>query len=150
MVGTNHYSSHLARWIGLFGRDKILVVFYDELLQNPQTYVDQFTRFLGLSDIDLSYSYLKSLRLASIRFAPKYSRLAARACGLRKALEYRRMHRTISYLTLYFRHCFQPGEELALPDRDFANQLRRYFIPEVEAIERLLGRDLSVWKNPNQ
>ena len=45
-----------------------------------------------------------------------------------------------------WKFCFGGGEEFAPLDPEVDARLREHFRPEVEALERLIGRDLSAWK----
>ena len=45
-----------------------------------------------------------------------------------------------------WKFCFGGGEEFGALDPKIDGRLREHFRPEVEALENLLGRDLSAWK----
>ena len=47
-----------------------------------------------------------------------------------------------------WRFSFRGGGEFGPLDPALDRKLRERFLPEVEAIERMLGRDLSDWKKP--
>lgn len=45
------YVDNLRRWSELFGREKLLVLSYDELRSNPDPVVDQVRNFLGMNEL---------------------------------------------------------------------------------------------------
>ena len=47
-----------------------------------------------------------------------------------------------------WRFCFERGEKFAALDPEIEARVRRRFVPEVEAFEQLIGRDLAAWKGP--
>jgi hypothetical protein len=49
-----NYGSHLSRYLEHFDREKILVLFDDELKRSPAETVNRLTGFLGISDLDPS------------------------------------------------------------------------------------------------
>ena len=42
--------------------------------------------------------------------------------------------------------CFNGGETFPALDPELENRLKQRFLPEVEALEQLIERDLSAWK----
>jgi hypothetical protein len=48
-----------------------------------------------------------------------------------------------------WRFCFGGGGPFAALAAQTEARLRSFFTPEVEALEELLGRDLSAWKEPS-
>jgi Sulfotransferase domain len=146
LVGINHYASHLRRWLEYFGAANVLVVLYDDLERDPQSYINQITRFIGIPDIDLTKSLTGLRRINVAEAVPIHPHLAGRSFRQKRSLEYRRMHRTLWLLKPYFRLCARPGNPIPPLQASTARRLREYFLPEVEAVEPLIGRDLSAWK----
>jgi hypothetical protein len=146
MIGTNRYAFHLQRWFEVFGRGNVLVTFYDDLEANPQGHIDQLTSFIAIPRIDLGRSPIGSKPINLIERAPRHPHLAARARRLRGSLERRRMYRTIEMFGPFFRYCAGRGEQFPPLAGDSERFLRARFRPEVEALERLVSRDLSRWK----
>ncbi len=146
LVGINHYASHLRRWLECFGATNVLVVLYDDLERDPQNYINQITRFIGIPDIDLTQSPTGMRRVNVAEAVPIHPHLAGRSFRQRRSLEYRRMHRTLWLLKPYFRFCVRPGQPISPLQASMARRLREHFLPEIEAVEALIGRDLSAWK----
>ena len=146
MIGVNRYAEHLTRWFDVFGRDQVLVVWFDDLSAAPQQFIDQITGFIGLKRIDLSGTRFLDSKINPRERAPRHPHLAARARRLRDRLERRRSYRTLRALAPFFAGCAGRGEVFPPLRAETARMLRRRFRPEVEALETLLGRDLSAWK----
>jgi hypothetical protein len=56
-----------------------------------------------------------------------------------------RVDRFLEYLGVWD-FCFDGGEAFPPLNPELERRLKRRFLPEVEALERLIDRDLSAWK----
>lgn len=146
MIGVNRYSDHLQRWFDALGREQVLVVRFDDLSASPQQFIDQITAFVGLPGIDLSGTRFLDSKINPRERAPRNPHLAARARRLRDTLERRRRYRTLRALAPFFAWCAGRGEVFPPLSAPTAQMLRARFRPEIEALENLLGQDLSAWK----
>ena len=124
----------------------MLTVLYEDMLADPQRFIDSITRFIGSAPIDLAKSAVAGKRINPRENAARHPHLAARARRLRDALEHRRMYRTMAALGFFFRFSFGGGEEFGKIESETARALRELFRPEIEELEKLIGRDLSSWK----
>jgi hypothetical protein len=146
LIGTNRYAFHLKRWFEQVGRENVLVTFVDDLRKDTQQYLDQITGFIGAPRIELS-SLEADRRINPRERAPLHPHLAARARRLKNALERRQLYRTVELLEPFFRYCFGRGEYFEELDPRTVQMLRERFRPEVQALEDLLNRDLSHWRD---
>ena len=147
MISSSYYAVLLKRWFDKFGPKRVLVVFQEDLETDPQRFMDNITQFINAPRIDLVKSAVASERINPRDRSARNPRLAARALELRKALERRRMYRTIARLGFFFSYCFNQGEVFPKLNPETARLLRDYFRPDIEALEKMVQRDLSSWKN---
>ncbi|MDB5107662.1 MAG: sulfotransferase, partial [Candidatus Binatus sp.] len=144
------YAPHLADWFARFGRERVLVTFYDELRKDQQTYFDQICDFLLIARVPLADARNLHEAVNSFATLPRSHRLAQNARHLRNDLKDRRFYRTNNMLERLgvWRFCFSGGDPFPAltPEQDAG--ARTKFLPEIEALEELLGRDLSAWKVP--
>jgi hypothetical protein len=96
----------------------------------------------------LQGSPLATERVNTVTHAPRSRRVAQNARNARDWMRLHRWHRAIDLLDKagVWRYCFGRGEEFAPIDPAAEARLREHYRPEVEALEELLGCDLSVWK----
>ena len=146
IIGSSYYATHLKRWFEVLGRERVLVIFHQDMEADPQRYIDDVTRFIGIPRIYLGHS-IGGTKINSLERAPLHPHLAARARRLRDLLERRRMYRTIATLGFFFRYCFGRGEVFPGVDPRTERELRDIFRPDIETLEELVQRDLSSWKN---
>lgn len=143
----NQYALNLRGWQQTFGRENVLVCLYDDLEQGPQGYLDMVCNFIGIPCFPLARS-VASLRLNSFPTAPRNRRLAQNARHVREWLRGRRAYwldRLLEQAGVWG-FCFDGGEAFPPLEPELERRLRQRFLPEVEALEQLIGRELSAWK----
>jgi hypothetical protein len=146
MFSVSRYAENVRAWQEQFGANRVLVALYDDLEDNPQAYLDQVTRFIGIPAINLGDSPVGGGKINEMKEAPKNYKLARRAREFREWLRQRRLYSISEHCDPLWNYCFGRGEVFAPFDPQVEASLRDFFRPEVEALEILLGRDLTRWK----
>jgi Sulfotransferase domain len=148
VLQSNRYAYHLRAWQSLFGKERVLVTFYDDLLADRQAFLDRICDFIAIPRIPLASVKIPGHAMNSFARAPRHHHLARRALRLRVALKERRRYVTIELLERLglWEFCFGRGEKFPPLDPKVAARLRESMRPEVEELERITGRDLSAWK----
>ncbi|HUY38337.1 MAG TPA: sulfotransferase [Candidatus Binataceae bacterium] len=145
---SNRYAFHVARWQSRFGRENVYIALYDDLETSEQGFLDGICDFIGAGRISLQGSPLAARRVNSVTRGPRIAALAEKAYRLRRWLEGRNQRYLIGALGKagLWRFSFRGGGEFGPLDAGVEAELRRRFEPEVEALEKLIGRDLASWK----
>jgi Sulfotransferase domain len=146
----SRYAHYLSRWNDRFGAERVLVALYDDLERAPQRFLDTICGFIGIAPIALAGSPLLGKRVNSVTRGPRVALLAEQAWRLRQWLQ---EHKAAGAITMLrkaglWRFSFRGGGEFGPLDPALDRRLRERFRPEVEALEKMIGRDLSVWKKP--
>ena len=137
------YSARVAKYIEVFGEDRIKIGLFEELSKDPQTFVKDLFEFLGVAPdraIDTSRAYNESGRprsrlLANFLAKPNPVTAAARR-WVPEELRDRVKHAVLNLNT---------GRKDAIDDRSRA-YLRERFAGDVRELEQILGRRLR-WLN---
>jgi len=147
---SSRYAFHLANWQRDFGVDQVLACLYDDLETDPQAYLDRICEFIGAAQVAVSGTAAATERVNTVIEAPRNRKLAQSARDARDWLAMHRWKRTSRALERLgvWRFAFAGGEEFGAIDPAVEARLRAYFLPEVEELEALLGRDLDGWKRP--
>ncbi len=148
ILKSSRYATILKRWISVFGRERLGVVFLETLAESPDRYVEHLCRHLDLPDYDVA----QSLRVPVNKAAgfPLSSHLAqfgmkigdsARSLGLYGAVN---TAKRLGLRRLFFG---RPGTAIVpqMTPEERAWVMRR-ISPELEELEDLLDVDLSHWK----
>lgn len=148
LMRSNRYAAHLAEWYDLFGRDRVLVTFYEELRDDRQAYLDRICDFIGIARIDLSKIRLGGGAVNSYERAPKNRHLAQNARHVKYFLKDRGFYRTINAIenSGIWDFCVGRGEIFPRLSPEDDARVRPIFREEIEDLEKLLERDLSHWK----
>jgi hypothetical protein len=138
----------LRGWFNDFGRENVLVLIHDDLEADPQAFLDSVCRFIGIAPYSLAETEVGARRINTFSAPPRNPRLARRGRKLRDWLKRREAYRTINLLGRagLWRYCFDGGERFPPLAPEVEARLRARYRPEVEALEELIGRDLSAWK----
>jgi Sulfotransferase domain len=150
MTRGNRYAAHLRRWFDQCGRENMLVTWYDDLRADPQAYIDRVCDFVGLARFRLDEHSREGREVNSFARAPKNRHLAQNARHVMYWLKERRFYRVIEALGSagVWDFCYGRGEPYPPLTPQQELRLRERFRPEIEALEELLGCDLSRWKRP--
>ena len=140
----------LRGWFQSFGRDRVLTLIYDDLVADPQAYLDRVCDFIGIERIAIAGSTIAVNHVNSFSRLPRSPYLARKGRKLRDRLQRGEHFRTINMLARagIWRLCFDGGTEFPALDPAVEQRLRRRLRPQIEDLEDVIGRDLSVWKDP--
>jgi len=147
MFSVSRYAENVRAWRENFGADNVLVALNDDLEANAQNYLNQVTSFIGVARIDLSRSAVGGAKVNEMNEAPRNYKLARRAREFRERLRRRKLYFLSERCEPLWNYCFGRGAAFPPLAPEDEAQLRAEFIPEIEALEQLLGRDLSGWKS---
>ncbi len=146
----NRYSFFLPKWLEKFGRERVLITLYDDLVADRQAYLDKVTDFISARRVSLDESSFRSGAENTAELAPKSRHLAQNARHVMFWLQDRRAYGLLNFLQRrgVWAYCYGRGEKFPPLTPEVDARLRAQFLPEVEALEKLIGRDLSAWKMP--
>jgi hypothetical protein len=143
------YARNLERWFAIFPRDRFLITLYDDLRKHPQAYLDSICDFIGIGRISLAGQSDRREAINSFDSAPRSFKIAQNARHLRISMREHGWNRTANFLTRagVWTWCATGGEPFAPLTPEQEASFRKLYLPEVEALERLLAIDLSAWKS---
>ena len=144
------YALNIQAWVTLFGWDRVLVLFHEDLERDPQSVVGSVCAFIEIPTVDVTHSGLSGQRVLTITRSPRSLRLAKRALKLKAYLiRQQKWLRIASLLEDYnpvVNFCFGRGPNFPALDEATKSKLRAILRPEIEDLEQLVCRDLSHWK----
>lgn len=141
-----NYAPHVRAWQERFGRENVLILIYEESRRDRQGYIDRICEFIGVPPLNLDTIPADRRMVAHFERAPRYRHLARRARQLKDALEVRGWLRTLNRIEPLLEACMDGGAEFPPLDAELARRLRERCASDIEELETLLGRDLSIWK----
>ena len=154
MIESARYVFHLSDWLRLFGREQVLVLIYEDLLNEPAQYAARIFDHIGLPRENLPADEFAPIHASeSLRLPrhPVWKKLAIQARDTMFVHGFARPRRLLRLLRA--RRLLEIAIErngLAIPplDPELRASLRKQFESEVEGVEGILGRALAIWKTP--
>ncbi len=143
------YASQLREWQKAFGESNLLVLFYDDLTKDRQSYLNQVCEFIGIPRVPLDQAPAGDSKVFSAPAAAKSNRLARQTVvaidwigkhgggNLVRLGKSTRLRKKIRDLFVVDFETLDPGS---------ADELYALMLAETEELERMTGRDLSSWK----
>jgi hypothetical protein len=147
LLAFSRYTEQLSAWQRACGRENVLVMIHEECFSDRQAYVDRLCDFIGAKRFDLRTVNDPEKPVNQVEFQPKNITLARRARQLRGFLAAHKMLRTRDLLMPIFEFCMGRGAPFPAIDAYLARRLRNHFEPEIASLEKLLGRDVEVWRS---
>ncbi|MCG8426017.1 MAG: sulfotransferase domain-containing protein [Chromatiales bacterium] len=144
------YATHLTRWLDWFPKQQILVLFFEDIVGEPDRVARLLYQFLEI-DSEHHPEHLNQRSNVShvtphttLERARKALRMSAGSIGLGKAWEYAAK---LGARHLYHKLNRRPSEEVIPPvSPTTINELRTFFREEMVRLEKLTGRDLTNWR----
>ncbi|MGH7781266.1 MAG: sulfotransferase domain-containing protein [Candidatus Binataceae bacterium] len=150
IIEVTRYAKHLPDWQSRFGAERVLVLLNDDLRADPREFLDCVCDFIGIARYPVPSAGAGAEMINSIDDLPRYPGVARRARHMMYWLEERQAYALLNLLERagVWRWTFGGGEKFGPIDPKIDAHLREMFLPEIEALEKMIGRDLSAWKTP--
>ena len=151
LVDTSMYATHLKSWLETVGPERMLVTLYDDLREDPQSYVDKVSDFIGLRRFTLLPSQSRPVNDSAPLTEPRSYFRTRSALALAEKLKARRLDSVVALFrnSPLMKLLLSGGPAFREISREVVASLYERFRPEVEELETLLDRDLSAWKSAN-
>lgn len=148
LTQSSKYATNLKEWQRDMGADRVLATFYDDLRENPQSYVDGVADFIGVPRFTLTRGDIRHVHASKTMTHPRnyyWTRSATTIAELCKAW---RLHTVVAQIkNSRLRGLFLGGgREFSALSRELSRNIYELCRAEVEDLELLLNRNLSGWK----
>jgi hypothetical protein len=141
------YADELDVYLDLFDRQQIKVLFFDDLQANPKAFAAEAFQFVGLRFIDEIDYYTRVSVLDTPRF-PLAGHIRKRGARLLRRLGWVNLLgrlKTNPRLSGVFCRRYEPTERPQMSP-ETRKRLNDIFAPQIDRLEKMLGRDLSNWR----
>jgi hypothetical protein len=148
LMESSQYGTHFNAWRRTFGSAQVMATIYDDMLSDPQEYLDQLTDFVDVPRMKLGPRQTSRVLASESMTEPRNYRLTRGAARLSEWARARRLDAVVAKAKGMGLIKFFVGGGPAFPPIALATREKLYalFRPEVEKLEELLQRDLSAWK----
>ncbi|HST12651.1 MAG TPA: sulfotransferase [Terriglobales bacterium] len=148
-MDTSRYSENYRAWQNALGPDQVLATLYDDLCDNPQSYLDQLVDFIGVPRFTLTPAQNNCVHASESLTHPRSYARTRNATRLADWLKAQRFDKLVAVIrdSPLRRFLLSGGPPFTELPADLAVRLYERFRPEVEKLERILQRDLVAWKS---
>ncbi len=143
------YGYHLAEWISMFGRNRVLILIYEDLVSDAQTFVDQLSDFVGIERFVVDSEMQQKENSTDAVVAPKMAWWTKLGVSASEWMRSHRFDRTMALVrAARVKRLFLGGNGAAVPNLNptFVRELHKKLRPQVEAVERAIGREIPAWR----
>ena len=148
ILNSSLYAVHLRHWINIFGKKNILIVFFEELQENPNNYINAICAHLNIPFIPVNANTNKKIGEAAL---PSHYRIASVAQRFTELLHKYRLYPLLAFgKRIGLRELFFGSPvntmlpELSKEDYNWFLQKVKH---DIDDLEKLLNIDLHEWKN---
>ena len=147
LLASTQYATHLQEWQKCFPKSQILTTLYDDLYESPQRYMDRMFAFLNIPGGKLTAGELSVVHSSERMTQPRNFAVTRTATAVADWCKARNLDNLVamvrnSQLMGAFLGGGAPLPQLSRYARSRISEMCR---PEVEKLQRLIGRDLSMW-----
>lgn len=151
LLASGQYATCLQRWQEAFPPGQLLITLYEDLRESPQLYLDRLLAFLGIAGRMLTTAELQQVHSSQGMTQPRYFLVTRTATAIANWCKARSLDNLVamvrdSQLTKLFLDGGAPFPEIS---RSVLETISEVLQPEVEALQRMMGRDLSMWNCTN-
>ncbi len=142
IITSSLYSLHLSKWFSLFGKDRIFVSFFEDLREEPSSYMKNICDFIGVNYIKLN------LKPANVRDMARNVTVAGVVNRIVLFLKGLRMYWLINLgKKMGLKKLFYSGGRIPEgPTEKDLEIMSSYFEKDIESLERMLGKEFKGWK----
>jgi hypothetical protein len=136
------FASHLQSYIDLFGREPLLILFYEGVLDDPETQMSRVRAHLGLPLRPFAPERQERVKDKTAPVVP---------AGLRKRLAWMKpIARPLRGIPAFeaIRGLIARKTQYPPLTDELRKRLNEYYRPSIEALEQMSGQSLSQWYGP--
>jgi hypothetical protein len=122
-----------------------LVLIHEDSYRDRQAYIDRLCEFIGIPRIDISQLRWIEKPIHRYVSAPRSRKITRRLFRLQSELTGRGNYRMIKLLRPVIGFWKQGGKQYPPLHARLKEKIGSFLSPEIDGLEELIGRDLSVW-----
>lgn len=136
------FASHLQSYINLFGREALLILFFEGVLDDPETQMMQVRAHLGLPPRPLAPAGQEKVKDKTVPVVP--ARLRKRLAWMKPIA--RPLRGTAAFDAV--RGLIARKTQYPQLTDEVRKRLNDYYAPSIEVLEQMSGQSLSHWYKP--
>ena len=143
------YYKHVKKFLACFDRDQILILIYEDLINDPRAFLQSVYRFLNIDTNFVPVNLNEKIHVSRIPKLRSAESLMLFARGLFRQFKLFSLVEKLKEkgIDSWFKQLNTKDDILPRKiDPDLRSDLNNRFLEDIQKISSLLGRDLSFWK----
>lgn len=147
LLGHGRYATGLERFLALYPREQVHVAVFDDLVADPQGFLDAVTDFLGVDPLPLSDKDREARLPAAQARSVRLAHAARRSADWLREHDGARLVGRVKRSAFVHRALYRPLDRASVrPDAADVRAVREALADEVDGLEELVGLDLrAAW-----
>jgi len=148
IVSSGQYSRHIPRWLDKFGRNRLLFVPLLDIKADPGAVLNRVYQFLGVDSIEMPSEGHQRINAAE---SPRFRPLAKLSAKIVSWMHAKDLYRFVEFgKSIGLKNLVYSGGRTKRPGVTVEehSKLLELYRPDIEYVEKLLGRELSTWRKP--
>ena len=147
---SSRYATHLQEWQQAFGAEQVLPVFYDDLRDMPQLFVNRLADFISIPRFAVSERERRMVHGSDAMTHPRSYWRTRHATLVAEWLKARRFGKFVEAVkeSAVGKLFLGGGPAFPPPSPEAALVIAESCRSEIERLEMMTGRDLTAWKEP--
>ncbi|MFZ0734566.1 MAG: sulfotransferase [Candidatus Sulfotelmatobacter sp.] len=148
LIESSRYASHLKEWKKALGESQVLAMLHEDIERDAQLFLDTLASFIGISRVKLVPAQSRRVFSSDELSEPRNYYWTRGAMVLSEWAKAQRLDSVVAFAKRMGAVKLFVGGGAGFQKVTYSERikLRKLFRSEVEALEAMLGRDLSGWK----
>jgi hypothetical protein len=142
---SNRYVHHITAWQEIFGKDRVLIMIFDDLKKDPHNYLKKICDFVGIPEFSLNEEALKAPAKEALARNRHLAYWGEQLGYLLRSFQAYKVLNALKGLGLR-KLLFEGGGDLPPMRVETHEKLKAHFLTEIEGLEKINSCDLSGWK----
>jgi len=150
LLASSQYATHLKMWQSLFPAEQLSVNFFEDLIAEPQGFIERICGFAGIARFQLKETERKEVFSTTKMTEPRVYRATRAALAVADWCKARKLDKIVHHVkqSRAFNLLIGGGAPFEAIPRESLLKIQEMLLPETEDLEAMVGRDLSAWKMP--
>jgi hypothetical protein len=148
LMASSQYSVYLTAWRTAFGENQVMVAVHEDAQIDAQSYIDRVVDFIGIPRFPLLPRHLQPVLSSAEMTEPRYYYWTRGANLLAEWSKARNLDAIVALAKRMGMIKLFVGGGPLFPQLSCCEKerLQKLFMPEIDKLEAMLNRDLSIWR----
>lgn len=141
------YYEQVKRYIDLFGKKNVKIVIFEEMKENPDKIYKEIIKFLGLKPVETDFKVINESKIIK---SISYSKVLYVIMHLPRPVKWILKKIIPIKMRDFIRNINLKQGKVKPVESELRAELNKQFKPDIHKLEKLIGKNLSIWTEKQQ